>query len=232
MGPISAGAAVLFAAPRMTIREVEQTMNMRIVLLSSLAALVTLTTPAPGQTTQPSVQAWPRAVEAFAKSLAEGNLNASVSALMPGAVVRRFDGAQNDELWRLAGRVEKSTIVGQHAYIHPPLVMAADIAVDFKNAAAVPDKAKVKFIVDDDGEIKRANATAVEWVVEQLKVREGTPVGVIVLWAPRPVPPGMKSTEPQAFDAIFVLCRGEQLAGGKFKINEVIYGEPAPEVNR
>jgi hypothetical protein len=151
---------------------------------------------------------------------------------MPHAVVRRFDTPQNDELWRLAGRVEKSTIVGQHAYIHPPLVMAADIAVDFKNAASVSDKVKARFIIDDEAEIKRANATAVEWVVDQLKVRDGTPVGVIVLWAPRPVPPGMKSTEPQAFDVIFVLCRGEQLAGGKFKINEVIYGEPAPEVNR
>jgi hypothetical protein len=203
-----------------------------------LAVVATLATPAWGQA-KPSAdkaaapaanveQAWPRLVEGFAKSLANGELNPCVAALTPRSTVRRFDSARNEELWRLAGRVEKSTIIGHHAYIHPPLVMAADIAADFKNAAAVPDKAKAPYVVDDESEIKRANSTAVQWVAEQLNADAGTPVGVIVLWTPRPLPPGAKESESTpVFDVMFVLCRGEEVAGHKFRINTVIYGSPA-----
>jgi hypothetical protein len=172
-------------------------------------------------------QAWSRTVEAFAKSLASGDLTATESALTPRAVVRRFEMARGAETWRLAERAVKSTIIGQHAYVHPPLVMAADIAADFKNAAGVPDKSKAQYIVDDESEIKRANTTAVNWVVEQLNVGAGTPVGVIVLWTPRPLPPGAKESQSTAvFDVMWVLCRGEETVGHKFRINTVVYGSP------
>jgi len=172
-------------------------------------------------------QAWPRMVEALAKSLASGDLDATQAVLTPRAVVRRFEAARGAETWRLAERAVKSTIIGQHAYIHPPLVMAADIAADFKNAAALPEKFKAQFIVDDDSEIKRANTTAVNWVVEELGVAAGTPVGVIVLWTPRPLPPGAKESESTpVFDVMWVLCRGEETAGHKFRINTVVYGNP------
>jgi hypothetical protein len=207
--------------------------------LVPLAVIVALAAPAWGQAKPPADktaaaprpasadQAWPQLVEAFAKSLAGGELNRSVAALAPRSSVRRFDSPRNEEWWRLAGRVENSTVIGQHAYIHPPLVMAADIAADFKNAAAVPDKAKAPYIVDDESEIKRANSTAVQWVVEQLNAEAGTPVGVIVLWTPRPLPPGAKeSHSTRAYDVMFVLCRGEETAGHKFRINTVIYGSP------
>lgn len=203
------------------------------------ASIVLFAVPAWGQTTQPAEkigtqtavpdQAWPKAVEAFAKSLSAGDLHASVAALSPRASVRRFAGTGNEELWRLAGRAEKSTIIGQHAYIHPPLVLAADIAADFKNAAGVSDIAKAQFLVDDETAIKRANATAVQWVVEQLEVREGTPVGVIVLWTPRALSPGVTPTDAPVYEALFVLCRGVEVGKHKFKINAVVYGNPASE---
>jgi hypothetical protein len=173
-------------------------------------------------------QAWPRLVEGFAKSLASGDLTATEAALTPRAVVRRFEAARGMETWRMAERAVKSTIIGQHAYIHPPLVMAADLAADFKNAAAVPENAKSQYIVDDESEIKRANSTGVQWVVEQLNAEAGTLVGVIVLWTPRPLAPGAKEAESTPiYDVMFVLCRGEEVAGHKFRINTVVYGSPA-----
>jgi hypothetical protein len=207
------------------------------------ATVVTLATPAWGQTTQPADKsapppqrdvvvddAWLKTVEGFAKSLASGDLIATEEALKARASVRRFDGVQKEELWRLAecagGTETKAIIVGQHGYIHPPLVMAADIAADFKNATAVPDNVKAKFLVDDETEIRRANATAVQWIVEQLGASDGTPVGVIVLWTPKAVLPGAAGTETPVFEAIFVLCRGEEVARHRFKINMVIYGNP------
>ena len=65
------------------------------------------------------------------------------------------------------------------------------------------------------------------WVVEELGVAAGTPVGVIVLWTPRPLPPGAKESESTpVFDVMWVLCRGEETAGHKFRINTVVYGSP------
>jgi hypothetical protein len=206
-----------------------------------LLAVVVLAAPAWGQVAQSPLeraagvgaapvtvnQAWSRTVEAFAKSLASGDLTVTEAALTPRAVVRRFEMARGAETWRLAERAVQSMIIGQHAYVHPPLVMAADIAADFKNAAAVPEKSKAQYIVDDESEIKRANTTAVNWVVEQLNAAAGTPVGVIVLWTPRPLPPGVKEAQSTpVYDVMWVLCRGEETAGHKFRINTVVYGSP------
>src|SRR5947208_4003844 len=118
-----------------------------------LAAAWMLATAATAQTTQPVADAppqqpWPRAVAAFAKSLAGGDLDATQAAMAQRSVVRRFDGMGSEELWRLAERAVNARVIGHHAYIHPPMEMAADLAADFKNAAGVPEKLKIKFIVD------------------------------------------------------------------------------------
>jgi hypothetical protein len=205
----------------------------RIVL--ALAAACMLATAAPAQTTQPTADAvpqqpWPRAVAAFARSLAGGDLDATQGAMAQRSIVRRFDGTGTEELWRLAERAVNATVIGQHAYIHPPMGVAADLAADFKNAAGVPEKLKAKFIVDDDKDAKRANATAVQWVAEQLTVRPGTPVGVIVLWAPRATPTAAKAAEkPPAHDLVFILLRGDEVAPREFRMDSIVYGNPLPE---
>lgn len=182
---------------------------------------------ATGQTTRPAdstADAWPKAVESLARALINGNAATVQGMLSSNAVCRRFDSVNPDEPSRMLERLSKSVLVGQHAYLHPPLVMAADIAADFKNSTVVPDKGKAHFLVDDESQIKRANATAVQWVVEQLDARAATPVGVIVLWVPRPVPPG--SSESSGSDAQFLLCRGEQIAPGEFRFTTIVYGNP------
>jgi hypothetical protein len=179
----------------------------------------------------PELQAWPKAVEAFAAALVRGDAASAESALTSRSLLRRFDGSAGVEVARLTERTAKATLIGQHGYLHPPLVMAADIAADFKNATVVPDKAKVKFLVDDPAEIKRANATAVQWVVEQLNARAGMPVGVIVLWTPRPPVPGATTSEPVVYDTVFVLCRGEEVGPQEFKIDTVVFGSPIGEQN-
>jgi hypothetical protein len=104
------------------------------------------------------------------------------------------------------------------------MVLAADIAADFKNAAAIPDKVKAQFTIDDETEIKRANTTAAQWLVEELNAGDGAPVGVIVLWTPRPTLPGVKSAP--SFDVMFVLCRGQRIAENKYKMTSIVYGSP------
>src|SRR5215218_7075683 len=115
---------------------------------------------APPQSPQPPQRPWPKLVEAFARSLASGDVEAVDAALVARPLIHRFDSAMPNDAQQLVSRLGKSTVVGQHAYIHPPLVMAADIAADFKNAIGIPDKAKARFLVDDEQDIKRANTTA------------------------------------------------------------------------
>src|SRR5215207_7965133 len=200
----------------------------------SLFLVLSLGSTALAQTTKPAApaapatpeQKWAKTVESFAKALVEGDQSAAGLALVPKASVRRFDSSTTQESWRIFDQLDKATLVGHHAYLHPPLVLAADIAADFKNAAAIADEAKTKFVIDDETEIKRANATAAQWVSEQLSAGNSTPVGVIVLWTPRK---GSTAEAPQ-FEALFVLCRGEENAQKTPRINSVVYGTPVQDV--
>ena len=184
--------------------------------------------PAWAQTTRPTDQAWPQAMAAFGKALLGGDIAAMEKVLAPRATIRRFDGAHEEESWRLFEHVGKSTLVGQHAYMHPPMVMAADVSADFKNAAAVPDKAKSKFLIDDENEIKRANATAAQWIGEMVGAKHGAPVGVIVLWTLRPTAPGTTAEAP-VYDILFLLCKGEQVGANQYRISTVVYGSAGGE---
>jgi hypothetical protein len=175
-------------------------------------------------------QAWPRAMETFRKALLGGDLDAMDRLLAPRSAIRRFEGPQTEGAWELFERVQKSTLVGAHAYLHPPMVMAADLSADFKTAAAVPERAKARFVVDDETDIKRANATAAQWIGETLGARNGTPVGVVVLWTPRPAPPGVTPVSADGgHDVVFVLCRGEEVKPGEYRITTVVYGRPTAQ---
>ncbi len=200
-------------------------------LKSSEGPAVAVTTPAataetPAVATEPTAPAvdmsWPRQVEALAKTIVDGDRAALEAMLTSRSAIRRFGTSQAEESSRIMERLAKSVLVGQHGYLHPPLVMAADIAADFKRSTVVPDKSKSRYLIDDDSEMKRANATAVQWVVEQLGATQGTPVGVIILWTPKPAP----VAGAPIFEATFILCRGEEVGAQSFKMSNVVYGTP------
>jgi hypothetical protein len=94
--------------------------------------------------------------------------------------------------------------------------MASDLATDFRGSKAIADAVKARFLVEDDADGRRANATAVQWLEMQLGAARGTLVGVVVLWVPREA-----THEP-----VFVLLKGEEMAGGQVKIRQVACGVP------
>jgi hypothetical protein len=157
--------------------------------------------------------AWSRVVDGFAKALAKGDLNAVEGLVAPRASVRRFDGTGNDEVWTVFERTMNAKLVGGHGYVHPPHGMAGDLAGDFKKATAVPDAAKARFLVEDESDLRRANATAVQWLEVQLEAKGGTLVGAIVMWT--------SANEP-----VFVLVKGEE-SGGAARIRSIVYGTPS-----
>lgn len=185
------------------------------------AALIGLTSPSPApaqvkrapEAKAPANAAWSVVVEEFARALAKGDLSAVDRLVVSRATVRRFDGAGNDEVWTVFERTMNATLVGDHAYVHPPRAMAGDLAADFKKASGVPDAGKARFLMDDEADVRRANATAVQWLETQIDAKTGMLVGAIVMWTP--------GGEP-----VFVLVRGEVGAGGSVKIRTILYGVP------
>jgi hypothetical protein len=190
-----------------------------------------------------SDKAWSRLVESFAKALAEGDRPAVEGLMAAKSYIRRFEAGEFETSDEMLGRLARSTLVGQHAYFHPALVMAADVAADFKQATAVPDKVRISFLIDDQNEMKRANATAVQWLVEQLQTQQGAPVAVIVLWTPKPAAPAEapeaadpdakpaddkedSKPAPPAFEPVFVILKGEETDPHRFRINYIVYGNP------
>ena len=188
-----------------------------------------------------SDKAWSRLVESFARALAEGDRPAVEGLMAARSYIRRFEAGEFETTDEMLGRLARSTLVGQHAYFHPALVMAADVAADFKQSTAVPDKVRISFLIDDQNEMKRANATAVQWLVEQLQAQQGSPVAVIVLWTPKPAEapdaadpdakPAPDAKEdpkpaPPAFEPVFVILKGEETDPHRFRINYIVYGNP------
>jgi hypothetical protein len=189
-------------------------------------------------------KAWPKLVESFAKALVDGDRQVIDASLAAKSYIRKFDSNEFEEPAQLTSRAAKSTLVGQHAYVQLPLVMAADVAADFKQATVVPEKIRTLFLIDDELEIKRANATAVQWVVEQLEAKQNHPIAIIVLWAPKS--PAAKTPDPAAdpepanantndktaqptYEPVFFLLRGEETDPHKFRINYIVYGNPLPD---
>ncbi|HLL90861.1 MAG TPA: hypothetical protein VK324_16285, partial [Tepidisphaeraceae bacterium] len=118
----------------------------------------------------------------------------------------------------LAARTTGAQVLGAHAYSFPPMVMAADVAADVKGAAGLSDAVRKSFVPADDDEMKRANATAVQWVAQALAPGKGTPVALIVLWD--------DAARDGTATPLFVLVRGVEHPDGTYKINRVVYGHP------
>jgi hypothetical protein len=104
--------------------------------------------------------------------------------------------------------------------------MAADLAADFKAASGIPDEIKHRMIPEDDDQMKRANATAVQWAAEVLQAAKDQPVGIIVLWCEDRGAPGMGTGVGSSPELLFILIRGEQVGKDQFKIRQAVYGDP------
>jgi hypothetical protein len=179
-----------------------------------------------GQTTQPAVDPWPQALNAAAQSILEGKIDDLRRLSTPDLQIQSFDSPVSENETRLLARGSLSSLIGVHAYIHPPMGLAADIAVDCKNAADFPDAMREKMIPKDDADMQRANATAAQWLSQKLGAADGDHVGVIVLyWNGEPAR-NATSIDRASPELIFVLVSGVTTDLHNFQIQRIIYGNP------
>ncbi len=170
-----------------------------------------------GQTTPPAEFGWPKLVTAYAYCLTQANVQTDMPA--PTQLTRLEAQAPADWLL-LQQRGGKATLLGAHGYIYPPLVLAADLAADFKNAANVPEEIKKRMIPEDEAVMQRANAVAVQWIGQALDAKPGDLVGVIVLWT------NINTDTPRASrQLLFVLFKGSTI-GQQFQVDQCVWGFP------
>jgi hypothetical protein len=169
--------------------------------------------------TQP-ISEWSVTVERFANAMSNNDATAARTEATESLPVMRGANNEASSFPALVERAAGGSVLASHAYFYPPLVMAADLAADFKTSTTVPDDVKTLMIPDDDDAMKRANATAAQWFAQNLGATKDTPVAVAVLLPP------VNDSAAKAPTPVLVLMRGKQDASGKFKIDRVVFGTP------
>jgi len=178
------------------------------------------------QTTQPSSPlAWPAVVCSAAEALVADDVATFRSLMNEKASIRTFQ--KDGDVDVTCKAIQGARILGAHAYINPPLVMAADLAADFKNATDLPEEIRKRMLPVDDDDMKRANATAAQWVASALAAHPGEFVAVIVVWKDESVQPVSLTDQAPSQGAVqFVLLKGEEIAPGDFRISLALMGKP------
>jgi hypothetical protein len=219
-----------------------------------VAAIVCLATAAAAlaQTTQPYVQPaessdssgatvagdWPIVVRRFAETLAAAGDNADRLALLrplvrSDCVTRRFDGG-GGTLVDLLDRAGGGTLVSARGYVTPVSSMAADIAEDAAQCAALPEDLKRALTPQDNEATRRANATGSRWISMSLESEANQPVGVIVHWLPEPpqsdpaaaaIPGAAAAAAPKPEQRLLmILVKGQLGTDGKYRIRQAVFG--------
>lgn len=165
---------------------------------------------------------WTQTVNNLAELLAGNDLVALQRTLRPTPVIRPFGSDALQTPGRLLGATTGATLLGVHAYSHPPTTLASDLANDFSSAGdEVPQNVRAGMVPPDGDAARRANETAGQWLVQVLQPREEDVTGVIVLW------PATRGRAPAAAPkrATFVLLKAERVDGA-YVIRQITFGDP------
>jgi len=160
---------------------------------------------------------WPGAVQHFFTSLAAGEVDAAWSLMGSHARIDEFDPDAPATFARLVDLAKGATLLGIHPYESSPTTLADDIAGNVRDAAAaIPEDLRRRMTPRDEDEAARANATAAQWMVQNLSAEKGQPLAAIVLW---------DAAEAQVE---FILLKGTKAPASTstFHITHVVFGNP------
>lgn len=163
---------------------------------------------------RPVHPAWAEAVERFTRSVEAGDAAAVANTVADGASVTPFGAARTIAPSRLVEQVAGHVLLGFHAYHHPPVALAADVANDVSSAPIVPDELKRNLVPSDETELARSNDIAAHWVNQTLSPERHQAVGVVVWW-------DVVAAKPS-----FMLIKGEAVGAKQYNIVQVVFGNP------
>lgn len=164
--------------------------------------------------------AWSGVVAEFAQALVGNDPGAVAPLLSDAANIHSLNGKTSDAL-RLLASARHCMLLSARAYVHVPPSAAGDVAEAFRDAA-VPDDVKQLMIPMDEPELRRANATAAQWLNESLAATPGDRVAIVVLWSAEAA--ADRSANPTN-GVSFVLLKGTPV-DSEAKVQTVVFGSP------
>lgn len=204
-----------------------------------LLLCVLLLARAAAQTTQPATPAapadrWVGTLAQLADALTrmpDDSPAPELSTLLPdGVAIQQFAAvfAGGDPRHELHERTLGMLVASMRGGTWPITTIASSLAEDVSLCDALPESTRKSFVLRDDAELRKANATAQLWVASLLEPNDGDLVAIYLLWEPQqPLAstfmPGSFML-PEAREPTFVLvkaCRdGEQV-----RITQLVYGD-------
>jgi hypothetical protein len=183
-----------------------------------------------GQTTQPAIPAttaaatpsaqntstWTGVAKRFVSNVCGGEVEPAWTLMGPRARIDEFDPDAPATFARLVDLAKRATLLGVHPYETSPTTLAEDIAGDVRDATDVPEDLRRRMTPHDEDEAARANATAAQWLAQNLAAEKGQPLAAVVLW---------DATQSQL---VFILLKGHKVSGMNpaFHITHVVFGNP------
>jgi hypothetical protein len=130
-------------------------------LLAAITTVLCLCGAAAGQATRPAPARWQQVVEVLGASAADED---SLSPLLSDrCVIRALADDRESDIKTVLGFLAGRTVLGVHAYVFPPQMMAPDVAADVAASPLVPDAIKADLALDDPIARSAASAVAVKW---------------------------------------------------------------------
>jgi len=187
----------------------------------AIALFVTMTTAVYAQTTQRVTDDWAARTDRFVSAIVNGDVPAAMQLVAePVTVMRGGSTPEQAELATLSHRLRGGVVLSSRTYTFPPMALAADLAADFKSSPAIGDDLKAIMVPIDDDVMRRANATAIQWIANQLGATPGTPFSVSLVL---PATTG----DPQKLPTpLLVLMRGTSIVEEQPQIDRVVFGTP------
>ncbi len=187
----------------------------------TFALFVTMAAGAIAQTTQPVLDDWGSRTGRFVGELVNGDLPMARQYVADQVtVVRGGSTPEQAELATLSQRVRGGVVLSSRGYTFPPIALAADLAADFKSSPAIGDELKEIMVPADDDAMRRANATAIQWIANQLGATPGMPFSVSL------VLPATTGDTQKLPTPILILTRGTTVVEELPQINRVVFGTP------
>jgi hypothetical protein len=148
----------------------------------------------------------------------QGDVHTLSSVIAPNAFIAPFDMNRTESFFVLNDRLPGSNIVSAHAYMHPSVSCASDIISDLTANGTIDAESMRKLVPQNDGDIRKADATMARWFESVMEAKSGDPIAVLVLYDDGK---GEPIRSPQLS---FILVRGEVTPTGQPRFARLLYG--------
>lgn len=192
---------------------------MKVARVMSVLAMAVVLGSARASEPLPQERQWEAVVTSLVQLIVEqGDPKHLTPIAAPTAFAAPFDMNRTESFLLLPDRLVTTNVVSARAYFHPSVSCASDIVADLTSNGTIDQETMRKLVPQNEGDLRRADATMARWFEAALEVKSGDPIAAIVLYDDGKGEPVRK---PQLY---FILLRGDLSSAGQPRISRALYG--------